>query len=113
MAYPIFSRKHDDEVQLYAFDLLALEGDDPRWLPLSMRKANLERLLDRQPNGIFVAPYESGEIGPDLYRLSLHRGTGGHSVETPRSNLPRGSLRPLGQGQEPQPPGHAPRRASA
>src|SRR5215468_4863109 len=41
----LHSGKHNDEVQLYAFDILALNGDDLRTLPLSMRKAHLERLL--------------------------------------------------------------------
>jgi bifunctional non-homologous end joining protein LigD len=35
-----------------------------RELPLSMRKANLARLLARRPDGIFIAPFEEGEIGP-------------------------------------------------
>jgi ATP-dependent DNA ligase len=43
-------------VQLYAFDILALDGDDLRSLPLSMRKAHLERLLARRPDGIFISP---------------------------------------------------------
>jgi bifunctional non-homologous end joining protein LigD len=71
-AGPIFdalhSRRHGDEVQLYAFDMLAGDGDDHRGLPLSMRKANLARLLARRTEGIFVAPFEQGEIGPDLFR---------------------------------------------
>jgi hypothetical protein len=40
----LHSRKHEDEVQLYAFDILALDGDDLRGLPLSMRKINRARL---------------------------------------------------------------------
>jgi bifunctional non-homologous end joining protein LigD len=52
----LHSRKHDHEVQLYAFDILALDGEDLRGLPLSMRKTNLARLLARRPDGIFVAP---------------------------------------------------------
>jgi bifunctional non-homologous end joining protein LigD len=60
----LHSRKHEEEVQLYAFDILALDGDDLRGLPLSMRKTNLARLLARRPDGIFVAPFEQGEIGP-------------------------------------------------
>jgi bifunctional non-homologous end joining protein LigD len=32
-------------VQLYAFDILPLDGEDLRSLPLSMRKTNLARLL--------------------------------------------------------------------
>jgi ATP-dependent DNA ligase len=35
-------------VQLYAFDIMALDGDDLRGLPLSMRKTNLARLLARR-----------------------------------------------------------------
>jgi bifunctional non-homologous end joining protein LigD len=54
--------KHNDEVQLLAFNVLAMDGDDLRKLPLTMRKTNLARLLARRPDGIFVAPYETGEI---------------------------------------------------
>jgi bifunctional non-homologous end joining protein LigD len=50
-------------VQLYAFDIPALGGDELRSLPLALRKANLERLLARRPDGIFAAPFEQGEIG--------------------------------------------------
>jgi bifunctional non-homologous end joining protein LigD len=64
----LHSRKHDEEVQLYAFDVLALDGDDLRALPLSMRKTNLSRLLARRTDGIFTAQFEQGEIGPDLFR---------------------------------------------
>jgi hypothetical protein len=52
----LHSGRHDDEVQLYAFDCLVLDGDDLRKLPLSMRKTNLARLLARRPDGIYVAP---------------------------------------------------------
>src|SRR5258708_1620257 len=54
----LHSRKHDHEVQLYAFDILALDGDDLRKLPLSMRKANLAPLLARRPEGIFVRDFD-------------------------------------------------------
>src|SRR3954454_5190738 len=47
----LHSRHHDDEVQLYAFDVLALGGEDLRKLPLSMRKTNLARLRGR-PDGM-------------------------------------------------------------
>jgi bifunctional non-homologous end joining protein LigD len=71
------SRKQDNEVQLYAFDILALDGEDLRQLPLSMRKTNLARLLARRPDGIFVAPFEHGEIGPDLFRAACNMGLEG------------------------------------
>jgi hypothetical protein len=59
------------------FDILALDGEDLRPLPLSMRKTNLARLLARRPDGIFVAPFEQGEIGPDLFRAACNVGLEG------------------------------------
>ena len=47
----LHSRRHDAKVQLYAFDILTLDGEDLRGLPLSMRKPNLARLLARRPDG--------------------------------------------------------------
>jgi ATP-dependent DNA ligase len=44
-------------VQLYAFDILALDGEDLCKLALSLRKTNLALLLRDRPHGIFVAPY--------------------------------------------------------
>ncbi len=64
----LHSRKHDHEVQFCAFDILTEGSDDLRMLPLSMRKTNLERLLARRPEGVFVNPFERGELGPDLFR---------------------------------------------
>jgi bifunctional non-homologous end joining protein LigD len=73
----LHSGKHNEEVQLYAFDMLAGDGDDMRQLPLSMRKANLARLLARRSEGIFIAPFEQGEIGPDLFRAACNMGLEG------------------------------------
>ncbi len=73
----LHSRRHDDEVQLYAFDILALGGEDLRKLPLALRKTNLARLLARRPEGIFVSDFEQGEIGPDLFRAACNFGLEG------------------------------------
>ncbi|MET4421039.1 ATP-dependent DNA ligase [Bradyrhizobium japonicum] len=73
----LHSRRHDDEVQLYAFDILALGGEDLRQLPLTMRKTNLTRLLRGRPDGIFVAPFEGGRIGPDLFKAACGMGLEG------------------------------------
>jgi bifunctional non-homologous end joining protein LigD len=73
----LHSRQHDEELQLYAFDILALDGEDLRSLPLSLRKTNLARLLARRPDGIFVAHFEQGEIGPDLFRAACNMGLEG------------------------------------
>ena len=72
------SRRHDDKVWLYAFDILTLDGEDLRALPLSMRKTKLARLLaSRPPDGIFAATFEQGEICPDLFEAACHMGLEG------------------------------------
>jgi bifunctional non-homologous end joining protein LigD len=89
----LHSGKNNEEVQLCAFDVLAMDGDDLRNLPLSMRKTNLARLFARRPEGIFLSEFEQGEIGSDLFRkvcefgleglVSKHRGRpyrGGRSL---------------------------------
>ena len=56
----LHSRKHDAEVQFYAFDMLMSDGEDLRkLLPLSMRKTNLaRRLLTRHVDDIFLSDFE-------------------------------------------------------
>jgi bifunctional non-homologous end joining protein LigD len=73
----LHSRKHEHEVQLYTFDVLAMGGDDLRRLPLDLRKNNLARLLAPRPDGITVAPFERGEIGPGLFRAACRMGLEG------------------------------------
>ena len=73
----LHSGNYNEEVQLCAFDLLPLDSDDLRDLPLSMRKANLARLLVRRPDGIFVSDFEQVEIGPDLFRNACEFGLEG------------------------------------
>jgi ATP-dependent DNA ligase len=73
----LHSRQHDPEAQLYAFDALAVGGDDLRALPLHLRKTQLARLLARRPEGIFAAPFEQGEIGLDLFRAACDMGLEG------------------------------------
>ena len=104
----LHSGKHNDEVQLYAFDILALDGDDLRSLPLSMRKTNLARLLARRPDGIFVAPFEQGEIGPDLFRAACRMGLEGLVSKRQRPSLSGWPVEALDQGEEPQASGEEP-----
>jgi bifunctional non-homologous end joining protein LigD len=73
----LHSRKHDHEVQLYAFDCLAYDGDDLSRLPLHLRKTNLAQLLRGRAEGIFVAPFEQGEIGPELFEAACRMGLEG------------------------------------
>jgi ATP-dependent DNA ligase len=53
----LYGGKQNHEVQLYAFDILALSGDDLQKLPLHLRKTNLARLLARRADGIHLAPF--------------------------------------------------------
>ena len=82
----LHSGKHGAEVQLCAFDVLVIGGDDLRALPLSFRKANLDRLLRGRPDGIFVNPFEVGAIGPDLFRAACNMGLEG--LVSKRSDRP-------------------------
>jgi bifunctional non-homologous end joining protein LigD len=85
----LHSGKHNDEVQFYAFDILTMGGNDLRRLPLSLRKQNLARLLARRSDGIFVAPFERGEIGPDLFRKAWSSIWKGWCRSTPRAPIAR------------------------
>jgi bifunctional non-homologous end joining protein LigD len=73
----LHSRKRDHEVQFCAFDMLVEGDDDLSGLPLHVRKNNLDRLLARRPEGIFVKPFEQGEVGPDLFRAACRIGLEG------------------------------------
>jgi hypothetical protein len=64
-----------------------------------MRKANLARLLARRIDGIHLADFEQGEIGPDLFRHACLMGLEG-MVSEHRESSYRGG-RSLDQGQEP------------
>jgi bifunctional non-homologous end joining protein LigD len=89
----LHSRKQNHEVQFCAFDVLALDGDDLRDLPLSMRKTNLDRLLRGRPDGIFISPFEQGAIGPGLFRAACDMGLEG--LVSKRSDRPyRGGRSP-------------------
>jgi bifunctional non-homologous end joining protein LigD len=66
--------------------VLAVDSEDVRDLPLSMRKANLERLLRGRPDGIFINPFETGAIGPDLFRAACNMGLEG--LVSKRSDRP-------------------------
>jgi bifunctional non-homologous end joining protein LigD len=73
----LHSGRHNERAQLYAFDMLAGDGEDQRQLPLSLRKINLARLLKRRIPGVFIAEYEEGEIGRDLFRVACSMGVEG------------------------------------
>jgi bifunctional non-homologous end joining protein LigD len=57
----LHSRRSDDRVSLYAFDLLELDGEDFRPQPLHARKAQLEKLLAKAPSGIQFNEHVEGD----------------------------------------------------
>ena len=61
----------------HGLDCLAYAGDDLSRLPLHLRKTNLAQLLRGRAEGIFVAPFEQGEIGPDLFEAACRMGLEG------------------------------------
>jgi ATP-dependent DNA ligase len=92
------------EIQLYVFDCLAHNGDDLTRLPLHLRKTNLEQLLRGRPDGIFVAPFEQREIGPDLFDAACRMGLEGLVCKHRERPLPHRPMRSLAEGQEPEAP---------
>ena len=84
----LHSRKHDDEVEFYAFDCLIADGTNVRQLPLSMRKTNLARLLARRIDGIHSAPFEVGRDRPGPVPACLPDGAGGSGEQAPGQPVP-------------------------
>jgi ATP-dependent DNA ligase len=94
----LHSGGHNEEVQFCAFDVLAMDGDDLRYLPLSMWKANSARLLARRPDGIFLSDFEC-EIGPDLFVAACRMGLEG-LVSKHRDRPTDASIKAPDQGQK-------------
>jgi bifunctional non-homologous end joining protein LigD len=62
---------------LYAFDLLEIDGEDLRPLPLEARKERLASALQGGPDGLRLSEHMAGPQGPAMYahacRLGLER----------------------------------------
>jgi hypothetical protein len=79
-----------------------------RFIGCALSTYQLRRQEVSRPDGIFVAPFEQGEIGPD----SLQHGAGGDGIETKRSTLPRRPVEGLDQGEKPKASGDVARHGS-
>ena len=64
------------EAMLYAFDLLELDGEDLRGLPLGDRKERLARLLGGRRLGIVLSDH-TGEDGATIFRQACVMGLEG------------------------------------
>jgi bifunctional non-homologous end joining protein LigD len=69
-------RRKVTDAMLYAFDLLELNGEDIRRLPLGERKARLERLLSRSRSGI-VFNEHTDEDGATIFQHACRMGLEG------------------------------------
>jgi bifunctional non-homologous end joining protein LigD len=67
----------------YVFDLLFLDGEDLRALPLHRRKALLKRILKKVPGVLYVDHIE--EHGKEFFRLASERGLEGIVAKDKRS----------------------------
>jgi bifunctional non-homologous end joining protein LigD len=88
----LHSRKHDTEVEFYAFDILVSDGEDLRGLPLWTRKASPGPASGtaRRRN---LSDCEQGEIGPDLFQHACLMGLEG-LVSKHRESTYRGGRSP-------------------
>jgi bifunctional non-homologous end joining protein LigD len=72
----LHSRRKAADAMLYAFDLMALNGEDLGPLPLGERKAKLVRLLVRKPLGIMFNDH-TAEDGATVFRIACMMGLEG------------------------------------
>ena len=79
------SRQQDRIAFLYAFDLLALDGQDLRHEPLETRKATLASLLRKAPPGIALSEHLEGD-GEIVFRQACRLGLEG--IVSKRRNSP-------------------------
>jgi bifunctional non-homologous end joining protein LigD len=73
----LISRRVDEDVFAYGFDLLALDGDDLRDQPLERRKVLLARVLRRSADGIVLNEHMDGELGVTMFKHVCRMGLEG------------------------------------
>jgi bifunctional non-homologous end joining protein LigD len=73
----LHSGRCNEEVRLYAFDLLSDDGVDVRDEMLHVRKLWLGKLLKRSADGILYNAHEAGTIGPRLFEQACKLGLEG------------------------------------
>jgi len=84
----LMARVYDASAYAYAFDLLALDGEDMRSKPLADRKASLGKLLRKAKPGVRYSEHLTGDAAPFL---STPASSG------LRASCPSGSTRRIGR----------------
>jgi ATP-dependent DNA ligase len=93
----LHSRAHDQQVFLYAFDLLGLNGEDYRQVSLERRKAKLKK-FSRGPRGCdFRSTWT--EMAR-RFQARLQNGVGRYRFEAARFCLSKRPMQKLGEGQK-------------
>jgi bifunctional non-homologous end joining protein LigD len=59
----LYTGQHNDEIQLYAFDILALDGDDLRKLPLHLRRPTSPVCWHVVPTAFTSRPLSKARLG--------------------------------------------------
>ena len=85
----LHSRAHDQQVFLYAFDLLELNGEDYRQYSLEKRKAKLEKLLARTRQGMRFSEHLDGD-GETIFQHACKMGLEG--IVSKRRDFPYSDL---------------------
>jgi ATP-dependent DNA ligase len=80
----------------FAFDMLMLDGDDLRPLPLSIRRNMLAELP--LEGALQFSGHMDGPDGEAMFRHACAIGAGGHHFQTVRQAVPIGPVRALAQG---------------
>ena len=96
----LHSRRHDNRVLLYAFDLLELDGEDIRPQPLHARKARLAELLAKAPAGIQYNEHVEGD-GATVFEHACKLGLRRNRVQASRARVSIGAVQVVAQDQEP------------
>src|SRR3954453_9413670 len=73
----LHSGRCNEEVRLYAFDLLSDDGVDMRDETLQIRKLWLGKLLKRSSDGVIYKEHKAGGVGPRLFEQACKMGLEG------------------------------------
>jgi bifunctional non-homologous end joining protein LigD len=84
-------RHNDDSVFLYAFDLIEVDGDDLRHVPLTARKTMLAHVLARAAPGLRLNEHLDEEDGPLVFTHACRLGLEG--IVSKRKDSPYSSGR--------------------
>jgi ATP dependent DNA ligase domain len=87
-------RRHDGSVFLYAFDLIELNGDDLRRVPLEVRKATHASVLTNAGPGLRLNAHLEHDDGEMVFRHACKLGLEGivsKRKDSPYRSLPIGS----------------------